>query len=314
MRLLPHAPIKEETAQQISETAMAFFKSNPEKTVQRDIDAAKVTLDRLSARLLDTDQAIVQHTAAAQKLALDGDDAGLDRAEASLRAAQDRRSTLKAAATQLEQQLSVLEQTKAENADRKLRAETAAVVELLAREVIDAAAAFDATAAALADCTARAAPIVFEATGVQHFALIARAEIPAAGDMIAALLRTHASAVLDGSGPAVLPTSEPPFVEPVKEKPPPTVRLFAMRPIKWRDASGQQRSAQKFTDADLTESAAARGLASGACVRLSDPLRKQHHGTAPGPVRVDLAFDLDNEASADETTHAPAETELHSAF
>jgi hypothetical protein len=75
----------------------------------------------------------------------------------------------------------------------------------------------------------------------------------------------------------------------------PTILLFALRPIKWIAADGTKCAAQKFTDAALTETAASRGLAMGALVALDSPLRKQHHGTAPGHVRVDLALDLDAE-------------------
>ena len=274
-----------------------LFRTSPEKQLAHDIDAATQNRDKLAAKLFDSEHAIVQHTTTARKLAVEGDDAGLDRAESALRAAQDRRSTLQAAIADVERQLAALEQTKVDNADRKQRDETAAATELLAREVIDAAAAFDAAAAVLAGCTARAAPIVPEATGVQNFALITRVEIPAASGMIAALLRGHAAAVLDGTAPAALPSPEAPFVEPAIEKPP-TVRLFCMRAVKWTAADGTQRMAQRYQDADLPPSAASRGLASGALVPLDSPLRKQHHGTWPGHVRADICTDLDADVPA----------------
>jgi hypothetical protein len=67
---------------------MALFKSsNPEKTVQRDIDAATTNRERISGKLAEAEQAIARHAAAAKQAALTGDDAELDRAEASLRAA-----------------------------------------------------------------------------------------------------------------------------------------------------------------------------------------------------------------------------------
>src|SRR5258708_24434221 len=139
-----------------------LFKTSPEKQLQRDIDAAKANRDRLAAKLAESETAITQHTEAARRLAVDDDDAGLDRAEAAIRSAQDRATTIAGAIADVEAQLATLEQTKAENADRKLRSETAAATELLAREVVDVAAAFDAAAAALADCAGRAVPNVFE--------------------------------------------------------------------------------------------------------------------------------------------------------
>jgi hypothetical protein len=74
---------------------MGMFKSsNPERAVQRDIDAATVNRERLSARLAESEQAVARHADAAKQAALTGDDAELDRAEISLRAAQVRGSTI----------------------------------------------------------------------------------------------------------------------------------------------------------------------------------------------------------------------------
>jgi hypothetical protein len=111
---------------------MALFKSNPEKAIQREIDAAHANRERVSARLADCDQAIARHAAAAKDCALTGDDAGLEAAEASLRSAQDRAVSFRTALSDIDQQLANLERNKAETADRKVRAETAAEIERLA--------------------------------------------------------------------------------------------------------------------------------------------------------------------------------------
>jgi hypothetical protein len=95
---------------------MPIFKSNPVKTVQRDIDAATANRERVSARLADCDQAIARHAASAKDCALTGDDVGLDAAEAALRSAQDRAVTLRNALSEIDQQLAGLEQNKAEMA------------------------------------------------------------------------------------------------------------------------------------------------------------------------------------------------------
>ncbi len=268
---------------------MALFRTSPEKQLTTAITAR----DKLIARLSEAEVAIIERQTAAEQAALDGaaDDA-LTNAESKLRAVQDRRVTLRAALTKAEALVSRLEKERDDEADKAQREKTGAEIELLAREVIDAAAAFDSAAAVLADISARAAPIVPEATGVQNFALITRAEIPTAGDMIAALLRAHAAAVLNGTVPAVLPNPEAPFVELVIEKPE-TVRLFCMRAVKWTAADGTQHMAQRYQDADLTPPAASRGLAIGALVPLDSPVRKQHHGTWPGHVRADICTDLD---------------------
>jgi hypothetical protein len=187
---------------------MALFKSNPEKAIQREIDAAHANRERVSARLADCDQAIARHAAAAKDCALTGDDAGLDAAEASLRSAQDRAVSFRTALSDIDQQLANLERNKAEMADRKVRAETAAEIERLVRNLTEVGAEFNATAERLSEYTARAVPVVFDALGLDRFMAICRAEVPAALDLVGKLLRAHADAVIAGTASATLPRAD----------------------------------------------------------------------------------------------------------
>jgi len=189
---------------------MAIFKSNPEKAVQRDIDAAKANQQRLTTRLVENDAAIARHTARAREAALSGDDAGLDAAEASLRAAQDRAASLRTALTEIDQRLLAPEVTKAEALDRKVRAETAAEIELLVRELAEAGAEFVTLADRLSEHTGRAVPIVFEATGMHNVVAICKSQIPEALEMVCNLLRAHGDAVIAGLAPAKLPQPDDP--------------------------------------------------------------------------------------------------------
>jgi hypothetical protein len=183
---------------------MALFKNNPERAVQSEIDAATANRERLSTKLVESEQGVARHAGAAKQAALTGDDAELDRAEASLRAAQDRSATLKTALTEVDQQLEGLERTKAEIADRKLRAQTAAEIELLVRNMADVSAEYDAAAARLAELTARAVPLLWEARGLDDFINVGRAQVPPAIDNVAHLLRAHADDVIAGKAPATL--------------------------------------------------------------------------------------------------------------
>jgi hypothetical protein len=190
---------------------MAIFKSsNPEKAVQRDINAATVNRERLSAKLAEAEQASARHAAAAKQAALSGDDAELDRAEGSLRAAQDRSNTLKTALAEVEQQLQTLEQSKADIADRKMRAETAAEIELVVRNMIEVAGEFDAVAARLSELTTRTVPWLWEARGLDDFVKVGRAQVPSAVDLVAKMLRAHTDAVIAGNAPAALPSLQQP--------------------------------------------------------------------------------------------------------
>ena len=104
-------------------------------------------MPRPRTAIVSSSKLAARHAAAAKQAALTGDDVELDGAEASLRTAQDRTKTLKAALVEVEQQLEALERTRAEIADRKVRAQTAAEIELVVRGMIDVAAEFDAVAA-----------------------------------------------------------------------------------------------------------------------------------------------------------------------
>jgi malonyl CoA-acyl carrier protein transacylase len=185
---------------------MGLFKtSNTEKAVQRDISASR---ERLLARLADTEQAIARHAAAAKQAALTGNEAELDRAEVSLRAAQDRSKTLKAALADVEQALTALERSQAEIAERKVRAQTAAEIELVVRKMTEAATEFDAAAARLSEFTTQAVPWLWEVRGLDEFITIGRAQVPPAVELVGQMLRAYANDVIAGKAPATLPRSE----------------------------------------------------------------------------------------------------------
>lgn len=176
------------------------FKSDPEKKVARDLDAARASRDALVKRLKAAELATAERRTAAQRLARDGaDDTTLDTAEAELRRAQDRVTTLTAALAETEQQLVSLERARDDAADKRLRAETAATIRALAEEITDAASKFDSGAATLADASGRAAAITLDARGLEVLTASVRAEVPAAVKMISQILRDRAAATLAGT-------------------------------------------------------------------------------------------------------------------
>jgi hypothetical protein len=78
----------------------------------------------------------------------------------------------------------------------------------------------------------------------------------------------------------------------------PTIRLFALRPVKWRAGNGLQIVAQKFQDCELPPATAKKALAMRVCVAADDALARQHRGTVAGHADPRLAFDLDLEPGA----------------
>ena len=81
-----------------------LFKSDAEKNFQRDIDAARTGCSSLTARLAVAELEVSERREDAKRLAVEGADHGvLDKAEAKLRAAQDRVATLSSALAETKQ-------------------------------------------------------------------------------------------------------------------------------------------------------------------------------------------------------------------
>jgi hypothetical protein len=276
---------------------LGAFKSDPEKKLARDLDAARVNHNRLVERSKAAELMVSERRAEAQRLARDGaNDSELDAAEAALRSAQDRRSTLAAALVDVERQVQDLERAQDDLSDKKVRTETAAAIEKLVLEVAEAAAAFDAGAEKLAECTGRAAAIVADARGLEIFATHARTEVRAAIAMTSALLRSQASEVLNGNVPAKLPKPEAPIA--VKPAPVaiPTTHVFALQHLKWICETGQVKTLARYMAGSipvkLAELAIEKGLADEATTPRARQLAEAH-GTGWRSVHEDDCFDLD---------------------
>ncbi len=285
------------------------FKPDPEKKLAHDLDAARASRDALVIRLKAAELAVTERRTAAQRLARDGaDDAMLDAAEADLRRAQDRVATLTAALGEIEQQVTEFECARDDLAGKKLRAETAAAIEKLAQELAQAAAAFDTGSSQLAETCNRIAPIVLDCYGLQAFAMNARAEVPAAVKMITGILKDRARATLDGNAPATLPKPAPDVAPEQMVPPPKIVTVFFLRATKWKDSEGKTRLIPKFSDGELPPAVAARALAVGAAVAVTDERRKKYGSQSLPPPNEEWCFNLDD---ATEPSREPVQ---HSAF
>jgi hypothetical protein len=273
---------------------MALFKSNPEKTLVRDIAAATAARDAITARLADAEGAVAELRMKAERLALDGaaDDV-LDAAEAKTRTFADRMVTLRAALTQGEAHLADLERERADQADKKLRAETAAEIAELATGLEEVAKEFDSVVTRMAEITRRASAVTFEANGLLNYAAASRMQIPDAVALVAALLRGHAACVLDGSAPATL--CAPDVAAPLLEEPKPLTQVFSLNAIQFTDHHGALRRVGKWHDVELPQEAAERALRLGICVPMSDPRRKKLVGQSPGHPEPHWCKNLDAE-------------------
>jgi hypothetical protein len=278
---------------------MALFSKAPEKNLIRDRDEARATRDRLALKLSEAETSVIATKNLAQRAALDGDDGGLDAAEAAEHAALRRLSTIGAAFTQSEKLLALLEAQIETMADQKVRAATAAAATALADELIEAGAAFDTSTAILVEVAGRAAAVTMEASGLAVYTASSLVQVAAATPVIAEVLRQHGRRVLSGLEPAVFPTPEKPFVADVVVQPV-TKQVFCMKQVKWTTPEGI-RFAPKYAILDLPPDVADRGLALKACTTIPGDEWATYKGTyVPfSHHREAINLDLDVDAVAE---------------
>ena len=186
---------------------MVLFKANPEKTLQRDIEAAKSGRDKLITRLGEAVAAVTERDTAAKRLALgDAADGDLERAESASRAARDRVVTLTAALAESKAQITKLECERDDLTDKTLRAETATEAEALAANLENIGREIDPLFQKVIAITERATEMqIWAAQGLGSFATTSNLQFPDAVVLVAASMRVHAARVLSGLSPAWVP-------------------------------------------------------------------------------------------------------------
>jgi hypothetical protein len=181
-------------------------------------------------------------------------------------------------------------------------------VEQFVRRSVDNGEAFVRSAATWTDSLAKLAPFVPEAQALLHLLRVCTTEALPTSDKVAQLARAHRDAVLRGDAAATLPQPPEAYVAPPVPAKEPTVTVFAMTQIKFKNASGEQIVVQAYQDAEMPPPSAAKALRLGVVTKLDDPRRSQHHGTVGGHPRADQALNID---AAPEPVR---EAVLHSAF
>jgi hypothetical protein len=287
-----------------------FSKTSPEKVLQSSLDAARSSRDKIATRLTEATRLVTEREFALQKLVqAAAPDDELIIAERALDEAERREGTLQAGLVEAEVLAEKHERALAELLDAKTRAATSATLLALSLAIEEASAATLAAMAVLSAATSRVA-FISESAGLATYALASLEQIPQASEYTIGLLKERARLCIAGEGSAMLPGAEKPFVPDIPTKLS-TTRLFALRAVRWRDGAGQLVHSGKYKDVDLTASAAANALASGACVQLNHPSRRTHLGQSPAHVEPHWCTDLDQ---TDASTESAAESVLHSAF
>ena len=221
---------------------MAFFKRELSpverfESALRDKQAARL---KLADRLSIAETVLGEKRAAAERLAVAGAaNAQLDRAEANMRAVEDRAKTLRAALAEFDEQIASTERALADAKAQRDRDVVADEIEAMAAAIEQAAPGFGAGAAALVEAVTKSAASMPEATRFSASVDAVRREVLAAADLICWELRS--AAVRTRAGNANIALRAPPEPE---QPPPPEIErqlIYTLNPLLWREGSEARR-------------------------------------------------------------------------
>ena len=191
--------------------AMAFFKRElgPVERFESVLKDKQAARQKLADRLTIAETVLGEKRAAAERLAVAGaTNAQLDRAEANMRAVEDRAKTLRAALVEFDEQIVSTERALADAKAQRDRDMVADEIEAMAAAIEQAAPGFDAGAAALVEAVTKSTASMPEATRFSTSVDAVRREVLSAADLICWELRS--AAVRTRAGNANIALRAPP--------------------------------------------------------------------------------------------------------
>jgi uncharacterized protein YigA (DUF484 family) len=210
---------------------MAFFSKRAISPVERFEKALKhkqAVRENLAERLNTAEATFGEKRDAAERLAIVGAaDAQLDRAETNMRAAEDRAKTLRAALTQLDEQIVMTERELADTKAQRDRDMIADEIEKMVAAIERAAPGFDTGAAALVAAVTQSAASIPEATGLAANVDAVRREVLSAVHLVCAELRSTAVCARTGNTNIAPRTA----FEPENEH----QLVYTLNPLLWRE-------------------------------------------------------------------------------
>jgi hypothetical protein len=226
--------------------AMAFFKRelSPVERFESALKEKQAARQKLAGRVSVAETELGEKRDAAERLAVAGaTNAKLDRAEAKMRAVEDRAKTLRAALAEFDEQVASTERALVDAKAQRDRNMVADGIEAMAAAIERAVPGFGAGAAALVDAVAKGAVSMPEATRFSTSVDAVRREVLAATDLVCWELRS--AAVRTRAGNANIASSASPEPE---QPPPPEIErhmIYTLNPLLWREGS-EVRTAPAF--------------------------------------------------------------------
>jgi hypothetical protein len=240
------------------EIVMAFFKRelSPIERFESALRDKQTARQKLAERSSAAETELVEKRAAAGRLAVAGAaNAKLERAEAKLRAVEERAKTLRAELAELDEQVAATERALADAKAQRDRDVAADGIEALAAAIEQAAPGFGAGAAALVAAVTKSAASVTEATRFSTSVDAVRREVLAAADLICWELRSAAVRTRAGNANLTLRAAPEPEPAPEIER----QSIYTLSPLLWREG-GEVRRVAAFARVGLPKTLLAVAL------------------------------------------------------
>jgi hypothetical protein len=189
-------------------------------------------------------------------------------------------------------------------------------------------------AAMVAEVTTEMLPYTPDARRLQLITGNAALETPEHAELLITVAKSVAQSIIAG-GPPLAEHAPPPMLlrpgakQPSLPQPAETVAIFAIQPVRWKNAEGELQTSHRWSDIDVPPATAKKAIAMGAAVGMDHALRRQHHednsmafglGHGKNPVIppppetcLDIGPDSAVDAAPADTAHQP-QSELHTAF
>ena len=225
---------------------MIFFKRElaPVERFEKALKDKQAARQALADRLNAAESIFAEKRAVAERLAMAGaSSARLGRAEADMRAIEDRAKTLRAALMEFDEQIVTTERALAEAKAQRDRQLAADAIEAIAAAIERATPAFDAASAALAEAATKTSAPVPEATRFATSVDAMRREVLAAAELICWELRS--AGVRTRAGNVNISHSAPSEPE---QRPAPEIErqsIYTLSPLLWREG-GEVRQVPAF--------------------------------------------------------------------
>jgi hypothetical protein len=230
---------------------MAFFKREltPVERFESTLRDKHAARQKLADRLSLAETVVGEKRAAAERLAVAGaTDAKLGRAEAKLRAVEERAKTLRAELAEFDEQIASTERALADAKTQRDRDMVADQVEAMAAAIEQAAPGFGASAAALVDAVTKSATSVPEATRFSTSVDAVRREVLAAADLICWELRS--AAVRTRAGNANIAIGVTAELEQLPTREIDRQLIYTLNALLWREG-GETRRTPAFALVEL---------------------------------------------------------------